>query len=64
MSKIKSAWVNMNKRRGFKKSFGFYTTKPGQDRQFNLIPISGGKAVEYSSPSAAKRDGWRKDEKA
>lgn len=58
-----SIWINVRKKKGFKKSIGSYFMKPGKDRQFNLTPIGGGKIVEYSSPAAAIRDGWIKDEK-
>ncbi len=53
-----SVWENSKK--GFKVSQGSYFIKPGNDRQFNLTPVKGGKAREYSSPSAARRDGWIK----
>lgn len=56
-----STWNNCHKKRGFKKSIGSYLLKNGGDRQFNLTPVNGGKAREYSSPQAAERDGWVKE---
>lgn len=59
MAKKGSTWNNIHKKKGFKKSYGSYETRNG-DRQFNLTPVNGGKIREYSSPEAAKRDGWVK----
>ena len=53
-----SIWIHPSKKRGYGRSVGSYYDKPGKDRQFNLTPVRGGKAREYSSHQAAKADGW------